>query len=161
MSVCEEWRLCPQGDSDDSGDGNVGIPRHCHPTGEHPANANCRRGLYPPFSARKATPASEKSPRFFRQRMQGVTHYTLRARSVCQTFPLDSLMVAGLRPAYPPLSASDTRMVSAAAVTVTAAGGIPKLLSSLSPLSPRGRLPAEKERRMTEYALCNPAFPET
>ena len=133
----------------------LGYPRHCHPTGEHPANAKCRRGLYSPLSARKATPASEKSFRFFRQRMQGVTHYTLQARSVCQTFPLNSLMAAGLRPAYPSLTASDTRMVSAAEVSVTAAGGIPKLLSSLSPLSP-----AEKERRMTDYALCNPAFPE-
>ena len=61
------------------------------PTGEHPVNAKCRRGHYSPFSARKATPAVRKIIRFFRLRLQGVTHYTLPCKVVCQTFPLDSL----------------------------------------------------------------------
>ena len=69
----------------------------CHPAGEHPVNAKCRRGHYSPFSARKATPAVRKIPRFFRLRLQGVTHYTLPCKVVCQTFPLDSLN-AGLTP---------------------------------------------------------------
>ena len=40
------------------------------PTGEHPVNARCRRGLCSPFSARKATPAVRKIFRFFRLRLQ-------------------------------------------------------------------------------------------
>ena len=42
----------------------------CHPAGEHPVNAKCRRGHYSPFSARKATPAVRKILRFFRLRLQ-------------------------------------------------------------------------------------------
>ncbi len=80
------------------------------PTGEHPVNARCRRGLCSPFSARKATPAVRKIPRFFRLRLQGVTHYTLPCKVVCQTFPLDSLK-AGLAPCpILRLTASDGRM---------------------------------------------------
>ena len=46
-------------------------------------------------------------------------------------------------------------------VTVAAVGGgIPKLLSPPSPLSPKGRSPAERKEE-SAYALCNPAFPET
>ena len=75
----------------------LGYPAAVIPTGEHPVNAKCRRGHYSPFSARKATPAVRKIPRFFRLRLQGVTHYTLPCKVVCQTFPLDSLM-AGLTP---------------------------------------------------------------
>ena len=79
----------------------------CHPAGEHPANAPCRRGLFSPLSARKATPAAEKNrPGFFSPLLQGVTHYTLQARSVCQTFPLDSLS-AGLAPCSPPPAAAE------------------------------------------------------
>ena len=137
----------------------LGYPRRCHPTGEHPANANCRRGLYPPFSARKATPASEKSFRFFRQRMQGVTHYTLQARSVCQTFPLDSLMVAGLTPC---VSSAFHFGYKNGGVTVTV---LPQGASHKQRHERHKRhtkdYPPKKERRMTEYALCNPAFPET
>lgn len=78
----------------------------CHPAGEHPANAPCRRGLFSPLSARKATPAAEKKrPGFYSPLLQGVTHYTLQARRVCQTFPLDSLS-AGLAPCSPPPAAA-------------------------------------------------------
>ncbi|MEY8237075.1 hypothetical protein AALA36_15340 [Lachnospiraceae bacterium 66-29] len=69
----------------------LGYPAAVIPTGEHPVNAKCRRGHYSPFLARKATPAVRKIPRFFRLRLQGVTHYTLLRKVVCQTFPLDSL----------------------------------------------------------------------
>jgi len=40
----------------------------CHPAGEHPANAPCRRGLFSPLSARKATPAAEKTAPVFTAR---------------------------------------------------------------------------------------------
>ncbi|WP_460161926.1 hypothetical protein [Ruminococcus sp. 25CYCFAH16] len=42
----------------------LGYPHRHPPAGEHPANAKCRRGHYSPSSARKATPASEKSRDF-------------------------------------------------------------------------------------------------
>ena len=134
--------------------GMLGYPC-CHPSGEHPINAKCRREHYSPFSARKTTPASEKSPRFFRLRLQGVTHYTLQARSVCQTFLLDSLMVAGLRPAYPLLCASDTRTVSAIAVTVTGRGGYPKTaVITVTAVTPRTFTRRKKgEGRIMPYAI--------
>ena len=69
----------------------LGYPAAVIPAGEHPVNARCRRGHYSPFSARKATSVVRKIPRFFRLRLQGVTHYTLLRKVVCQTFPLDSL----------------------------------------------------------------------
>ncbi len=88
----------------------LGYPAAVIPAGEHPVNAKCRRGHYSPFSARKATPAVRKIPRFFRLRLQGVTHYTLPCKVVCQTFPLDSLK-AGLAPCpILRLTASDGRM---------------------------------------------------
>ena len=85
----------------------LGYPAAVIPTGEHPVNVKCRRGHYSPFSARKATPAVRKILRFFRLRLQGVTHYTLPCKVVCQTFPLDSLK-AGLTPC--PSSALRLRM---------------------------------------------------
>ena len=48
----------------------LGYPAAAIPAGEHPVNAKCRRGHYSPFSARKATPAVRKIPRFFRLRLQ-------------------------------------------------------------------------------------------
>ena len=54
-------------------------------------------GFTRPFRRVKPPLRSEKSFRFFRLRLQGVTHYTLPCKVVCQTFPLDSLM-AGLTP---------------------------------------------------------------
>lgn len=70
----------------------------CHPAGEHPANAPCRRGLFSPLSARKATPAAEKPSRFYSPLLQGVTHYTLQARS-CARLSLWTPFRQGLRPA--------------------------------------------------------------
>ena len=52
------------------------------------------------------------------------------------------------------------RLKAALPLLRQSAGGIPKLPSPPSPLSPKGQLPAE-ERKMMDYALCNPAFPET
>ena len=69
------------------------------PTGEHPVNARCRRGLCSPFSARKATPAVRKIPRFFRLRLQGVTHYTLPCKEPCARRSLWTPLKQGIRPA--------------------------------------------------------------
>ena len=86
-------------DSYDRYDGYFGIPLSLSSlTGEHPVNANTGEEFPCLSSARKPIPAVRKIPRFFRLRLQGVTHYTLLCKVVCQTFPLDSLM-AGLRPA--------------------------------------------------------------
>ncbi|MCM1499579.1 MAG: hypothetical protein NC124_14025 [Clostridium sp.] len=64
-------------------------------------------------SSRRVKPPlrSEKSKDFSDLRLQGVTHYTLPCKAVCQTFPLDSLK-AGLSPCYPTLYASDKRMAA-------------------------------------------------
>ena len=53
-------------DGHDGDDGVFGIPpATVIPTGEHPVNARCRRGLCSPFSARKATLAVRKIRGFF------------------------------------------------------------------------------------------------
>lgn len=77
----------------------------CHPAGEHPANAPCRRGLFSPLSARKATPAAEKPSRFLQPAFAGCNTLHLASKVVCQTFPLDSLS-AGLTPCSPPPAAA-------------------------------------------------------
>ena len=140
--MCDTVCLTRQVDSGDGDDGFIGIPPPLSAlTGEHPINAGAGVGFPRPPSARQSTPAPEKSPRFFRQCLQGVTHYTLLCKVVCQTFPLDSLW-QGCALHYPPLSASD----NGATVTASSAfGGIPKLpspLSTLSPLERTIRLPA-------------------
>lgn len=65
FNVCKDGRFCPSGDSDDSGDGNVGIPCRCHPSGEHPVNAKCRRGISSPFSRLVNPPLRQKNPKIF------------------------------------------------------------------------------------------------
>ena len=53
-------RLCPAGGSGDGDDGNIGIPRRCHPSGEHLASKDvCQTfpldslmaGLHPAYPA--------------------------------------------------------------------------------------------------------------
>ena len=58
----------------------LGCPQRCHPSGEHPENAPHRRGIYSPFFRLVNPSCVRKIPGFFRQRLQGVTHYTLPAR---------------------------------------------------------------------------------
>lgn len=77
----------------------------CHPAGEHPANAPCRRGLFSPLLARKATPAAEKLSQFLQPAFAGCNTLHLASKVVCQTFPLDSLY-AGLAPCSPPPAAA-------------------------------------------------------
>lgn len=64
------------------GDGYFWIPRNCHPTGEHPANAKCRRGIHPPFSACKTTPAVRKIHLIFPTAFTGCNtlHFALQSR---------------------------------------------------------------------------------
>ena len=85
----------------DSGDSDFRIPRRCHPCGRTPRKRKMQAWDSPALFGRVKPPLrSEKSLRFFRLRLQGVTHYTLPCKVVCQTFPLDSLK-AGLSPCYP------------------------------------------------------------
>ena len=89
------------GDSGDGGDSDFRIPRRCHPCGRTPRKRKMQAWDSPALFGRVKPPLrSEKSLRFFRLRLQGVTHYTLPCKVVCQTFPLDSLK-AGLSPCYP------------------------------------------------------------
>lgn len=137
----------------------LGYPRPCHPSGEHPANAACRRGLFPPLSAHQATPAVRKTaPGFSDLRLQGVTHYTLQARQ-CARRSLWTPFLQGLRPAFPPPAAAEK------AVTVT----VPYSFRGVSPkhrhhCHHRHR-PKNTRRKKKEggqcFALCNSAFSET
>ncbi len=139
--------------------------------------------IHPPFRACKITLRSEKSLRFFRLRLQGVTHYTLPCKEPCArrssglpygrsyallSYALRLRIKERRHDGYSSCEGVSQNTVTIVMtvmqgirVTVTAIGrGIPKLPSPPSPLSPKGQLPAE-ERKMMDYALCNPAFPET
>ena len=130
----------------------------CHPAGEHPANAPCRRGLFSPLSARKATPAGEKNrPGFFGPLLQGVTHYTWQAKS-CARLSLWTPFMQGLRPAPRRLR------LRGKAVPVTVLchlGGYPITAVITVTTVTAQRTPAEKRKELNAYALRNPAFPET
>ena len=76
----------------------LGCPQRCHPSGEHPENAPHRRGIYSPFFRLVNPSCVRKIPGFFRQRLQGVTHYTLPARW-CARRSLWTPFMQGLRPA--------------------------------------------------------------
>ena len=150
-------RSCPSGGRH-GGDGNASPSAPCHPAGEHPANAPCRRGLFSPLSARKATPAAEKNrPGFFSPLLQGVTHYTLQARS-CARLSLWTPFMQGLRPAPRRLR------LRGKAVPVTVLchlGGYPITAVITVTTVTAQRTPAEKRKELNAYALRNPAFPET
>ena len=66
----------------DGGDGYFGIPRNCHPTGEHPANANAGVGFTRPFRACKTTPAVRKIHLIFPTAFTGCNtlHFALQSR---------------------------------------------------------------------------------
>lgn len=140
------------------GDDNAFPSAPCYPAGEHPANAPCRRGLFSPLSARKATPAAEKNrPGFFSPLLQGVTHYTLQARS-CARLSLWTPFMQGLRPAPRRLR------LRGKAVPVTVLchlGGYPITAVITVTTVTAQRTPAEKRKELNAYALRNPAFPET
>ena len=130
----------------------------CHPAGEHPANAPCRRGLFSPLSARKATPAAEKNrPGFYSPLLQGVTHYTLQAR-LCARLSLWTPFRQGLRPAPRRLRLRG----KAVPVSVPCGlGGHPITTVITVTTVTAQRTPAEKRKELNAYALRNPAFPET
>ena len=60
----------------------LGYPAAVIPTGEHPANAKCRRGIHPPFSACKTTPAVRKIHLIFPTAFTGCNtlHFALQSR---------------------------------------------------------------------------------
>ena len=98
-------------DSYDRYDGYFGIPLSLSSlTGEHPVNANAGVGFPCLSSARKPIPAVRKIPRFFRLRLQGVTHYTLLCKEPCARRSLWTPLWQGFALLYPPLSASDKRL---------------------------------------------------
>ena len=134
LEVCEDWRFCPSGDSDDSGDGNVGIPCHCHPAGEHPVNAKCRRGISSPFSRLVNPPLRQKNLLIFPTAFTGCNTLHLAGKERVPDVPSGLPYGDRALPCVSAAPASDTRMVR---VTVTVPRGIPKPLSSLSPPSPR------------------------
>ena len=102
-----------EGDGHDDDDGVFGIPPPLSPLRENtPQTQHAGVGIYSLFSARKATPAVRKILRFFRLRLQGVTHYTLLRKVVCQTFPLDSLKAGHTPCPILRLAASDGRMLA-------------------------------------------------
>ena len=66
----------------DGGDGYFGIPRNCHPTGEHPANANAGVGFTRPFRRVESTPAVRKISPIFPTAFTGCNtlHFALQSR---------------------------------------------------------------------------------
>ena len=100
---------------------------------------------------------SEKSLRFFRLRLQGVTHYTLQARS-CARLSLWTPFMQDLRPAPRRLRLRG----KAVPVTVPCGlGGYPITTVITVTTVTAQRTPAEKRKELNDYALRNPAFPET
>ena len=72
------------GDSGDGGDSDFRIPRRCHPYGRTPCKRKMQAWDSPALFGRVKPPLrSEKSFRFFRLRLQGVTHYTLPCKEPC------------------------------------------------------------------------------
>ena len=123
LSIFSVWQssISRRHDSHDRYDGYFGIPPPLSfLTGEHPVNASAGVGFPRPSSARKPTPAVRKIKRFFRLRLQGVTHYTLPCKEPCARRSLWTPLWQDLRPAYPTLSASDERTVSVSVSAVTA-----------------------------------------
>ena len=138
LSIFSVWQssISRRHDSHDRYDGYFGIPPPLSSlTGEHPVNASAGVGFPRPSSARKPTPAVRKIKRFFRLRLQGVTHYTLPCKEPCARRSLWTPFWQGCALLYPPLCASDKR-TAASPSAVTAWAGISISLSHLSRLSP-------------------------
>lgn len=129
----------------------------CHPAGEHPANAPCRRGLFSLPSARKATPAAEKPPRFLQHAFAGCNTLHLAGKVVCQTFPLDSLS-AGLAPCSPSPTAAGKGGAGDSAVP---SGRVSHYHRHHCHHRHRPKNTRRKRKELNAYALRNPAFPET
>ena len=98
------------GDSGDGGDSDFRIPRRCHPCGRTPRKRKMQAWDSPALFGRVKSPLrSEKSLRFFRLRLQGVTHYTLPCKEPCARRSLWTPLWQVLRPAILRLAASDKR----------------------------------------------------
>ena len=115
LSIFSVWQssISRRHDSHDRYDGYFGIPPPLSSlTGEHPVNASAGVGVPRPPSARKPTPAVRKIKRFFRLRLQGVTHYTLPCKEPCARRSLWTPFWQGCALLYPPLCASDGRLAA-------------------------------------------------
>ena len=98
------------GDSGDGGDSDFRIPCRCHPCGRTPRKRKMQAWDSPALFGRVKSPLrSEKSLRFFRLRLQGVTHYTLPCKEPCARRSLWTPLWQVLRPAILRLAASDKR----------------------------------------------------
>ena len=97
----------------DSGDSDFRIPCRCHPYGRTPRKRKMQAWDSPALFGRVKSPLrSEKSLRFFRLRLQGVTHYTLPCKEPCARRSLWTPLWQVLRPAILRLAASDKRMAA-------------------------------------------------
>ena len=136
----------------------LGYPAAVIPTGEHPANAKCRRGIHPPFSACKTTPAVRKIHLIFPTAFTGCNtlHFALQSRvpDVPSGLPYGrsyALLSCAVR-----LRIKEWRHDGDGSCE----GVSQNCCHRRHRCHPKGSLPAE-ERKMMDYALCNPAFPET
>ena len=99
----------------------------------------------------------KKPSRFFSPLLQGVTHYTLQARS-CARLSLWTPFMQDLCPAPRRLRLRG----KAVPVTVPCGlGGYPITTVITVTTVTAQRTPAEKRKELNAYALRNPAFPET
>ena len=130
----------------------------CHPAGEHPANAPCRRGLFSPLSARKATPAAEKTVPVFTARVCRGEHTTPCKQGACAKLSLWTPFMQGLRPAPRRLR---LRGKTVPVTVLCYLGGYPITTVITVTTVTAQRTPAEKRKELNAYALRNPAFPET
>ncbi len=74
-------QFCPKCDSYD-GYGVCFAPLRCHPAGEHPVNAKCRRGISPPLGGVSIHPCGQKNPPIFPTAFTGCNtlHFALQSR---------------------------------------------------------------------------------
>ena len=162
----------------------LGYPAAVIPAGEHPVNAKCRRRIYPPFSACKTTPAVRKILPIFPTAFTGCNtlHFALQSRvpDVPSGLPYGrSYALLILRSTLRIKEWQHDGDGSCEGVFQKHrhhrhdrhAGDKGDSCGSRQGVSqncchrrhrchPKGSLPAE-ERKMMNYALCNPAFPET
>ena len=154
----ETGQSCPAGDRGDGGDSRFGIPPPLSPFGRTPRKRGVQAWAFPASFGASSHPCGQKNrPGFYSPLLQGVTHYTLQARS-CARLSLWTPFRQGLRPAPRRLR------LRGKAVTVTVPysfRGYPKSTVITVTTVTAQRTPAEKRKELNAYALRNPAFPET
>ena len=153
----EIHRSCPTGGRR-GGDDNAFPICALPPCGRTPRNRTVQAWAFLASLGSQSHPCGCKNrPGFYSPLLQGVTHYTLQARS-CARLSLWTPFMQGLRPAPRRLRLRG----KAAPVTVPHRfRGHPKTTVITVTTVTAQRTLAEKERRSGDYALRNPAFPET